>query len=448
MLKNKLVVFSLFCASIFASCTAVEKELGDSLIPEGDKMVFATTTFKDFDTYTTSVDSIPTSEWGYTLLGSLVTPWWGQTNYSYISTYLPYSGFNQDSIWGDLPTIDSAKFVITPYGYAGDSTLTQIVSVYKLNKVLPNFSDTSFYSNFPYEEYIDHNVFTTVKVKNEGNFRSKIPMDFANSLLDTTGGIFKNDSLFMSKFYGLMLKTPRAFSGGVCRDINLEKTGLEIYYHNKNKPIADTLVAFFAMTNTSATYNVGFTMIDHDYSIADPVVGLNKALINDTLQSQKITYILGQGGLTTRIGLKQEYFEKLKKDVNELGFKNIAVSNATLILPIQNPTPALLDTATLNLGAYINYNKLILASDYYQLLQSENQSSSGQAPPPFGGGLNRALGNYSMNITSHIQSLISGKEKNYSIEIDPAIRNTISGRGVTINSKDIKLEITYIMVNK
>lgn len=447
MLKNKLVVFSLFCASLLASCTAVEPQLGESLLPEDDKMVFATTTFKDFNTYTTSVDSIPTSDWGYTLLGSLVTPWWGQTNYSFISTYLPYSGFNQDSIWGDEPKIDSAKFVITPFGYAGDSTITQLVYVYKVNKVLPNFKDTSFYSNFPYNDFIDHNLFTSIKVKNRGTFRSNIPMDFANGMLDTTGGIFKNDSLFISKYYGLMLKTDKSFSGGVYRDINLEKTGIEIYYHNKNKPKADTTVAFFAMTNTSATYNVGFTMINHDYNLADPVVGVKKELINDTLTSQSLTYVLGQSGLTTRIGLNQEYFEKLKKDVKDLGFSNIAVSNATLIMPVQNPTPALLDTAVSSFGAYINYNKMMLISDYYQLVQAENANTSDQVPP-FGGTLNRALGNYSMNITSHIQSLLSGKQKNYSIEIDPAIRSTISGKGVAINGKDIKLEITYVMLNK
>ncbi|MEG1649709.1 MAG: DUF4270 family protein [Rikenellaceae bacterium] len=448
MLRKKLIVISLFCASIIASCTTVDNELGNELIPESDKMVFSTTTFENFNTYTTSVDSVTSSNWGYTILGSIVTPWWGQTNYSCISTYLPYSGFNKDSIWGDEPTIDSARFVITPYGYSGDSTLTQTITVYKLNKMLPNFRDTSFYSNFPYKEFTDPTPFTTLHIRNTKSFKSDIPMEFAKSLLDTTGGIFKNDSLFIGKYFGFMMKSNSYFSGGVTRDINLEKTGIEIYYHNKNKPIADTTVAFFAMTNSSATYNVGFTMIDHDYNLADPVIGLNKALINDTLKSQDITYILSQGGLTTRIGLKKEYFDDLKKKAKDLGFENIAISNATLILPLQNTTPVLMDTSIISLGAYINYQKTMLTSDYFALVQSQNNQQQGQTPPPFGGQLNRALQQYSMNITSHVQSILSGKQENYNIEIAPAIKSVVSNRGVTINSKGIKLELSYVMVHK
>ena len=65
----------------------------------------------------------------------------------------------------------------------------------------------------------------------------------------------------------------------------------------------------------------------------------------------------------------------------------------------------------------------------------------------FGGNLNRAKYNYSMNITSYIQDLIGGKSDKYTVQLAPAkgMSYTTDMTEVVNTPEDpIKLVITYL----
>ena len=75
------------------SCTKVEDELGTDFIPVQDMMKLRMDTMKKVYSYTRSVDSIVTDEWGYTYMGSMVQSMFGQTNCDFIGQVVFAGGF-------------------------------------------------------------------------------------------------------------------------------------------------------------------------------------------------------------------------------------------------------------------------------------------------------------------------------------------------------------------
>ena len=448
MLKKGLVASALCVAVSMVSCEQVDYNVGGDLVPDNSKMTFVADTLENFNAYTRTVDSVATSMLGYTMLGNTTTPYVGSTDFSFISTYLP----NTDSLWGTNPTIDSVKFVLRTSPAGGDSLLPQVVYINKVNKYLESFMDTTYYSNFNFADYVDPNPIAVMTTIDSSVNKVNLPISFAKPLLDTTGQIYQFDTLFLKKHFGLMLSTAKHHTEGVYSNVILASSGIEVYYRNQNVPTPDTLMAFFTMENNQR-YNTSFTMIKRDFTTADPVIGVNDAIIN-TEEAQSTVYVQGQAGLLTKLDLKKEYFDAIKESAKLKGFSTIVISNATLTLPVVDPTPASMTRSVPRLGAYYDY------AAYGYLSDEENDSSTS-----YDGTLNRAKNRYTMDITEHIQSIfmnessstsddevVNDKKDNlYVIELANAVG--INGIKIeflpnlsTLDATKIELNLKYVML--
>ncbi len=457
MLKKGLITLVICVTVLTVSCVKVDNNLGGNLVPDNDKMTFTSKMLTGFDTYTNTIDSVITSNWGETLLGNTSSPYWGKSDFSFVSTYLPYGGLNSDSLWGDNPTIDSVRFVLTSASTNGEDGSTRTIIINKLTKSLPYFRDSVYYSNFDLTDYIDNTPLAIMKLGDSTVNRFTLPISFATPLLDTMGGIFKNDTLFMQKHFGLMLKSEKTHTMGVYDRIDMSGTGVEVYYHNKNKPTADTLMALFSMSNVDSQ-NTSFTLIERDLSSADPVIGVDVNKLN-TETSQDITYVQGQAGMLTKINLNKGYFDEIKADAKSKGFSTIVISNATLMTPMYNPTPDLMTKAVQRLGTYSDFVKSSLVADYYNTYMSETQTEEG-TELTYNGRLNRAKKQYEMDITAHIQTIFikeiededtSDEEDEdeinpYIIELANEIGMEYLPNGTTLNTKEMQLQLKYIML--
>ena len=438
----------LFFAGVFFSmfsCTKVEDELGTDFIPVQDMMKLRMDTMKKVYSYTRSVDSIVTDEWGYTYMGSMVQSMFGQTNCDFIGQVVFAGGFSSsDSLWGDQPAIDSAFISLAISGYWGDTLENVVVDVYRMNKPLPYLKDSSYYSNFDAEPYIDPTPIATMNVT--GNTESayvKIPNEVAERYLDTTDMIYVYDTLFHKRHPGYFFKARKTMQGGNIYSVDLTNSNIFVYYHNKNVPVADTSYVMFAFDNGDESYNEAFTMISHDFTYASALNGVNPKEIDNTSEPQKLTYIQSLGGLMTEVEVLQEEIDRIKKQAEAEGYSRVSINNATLIATIDNPIPERLDWSPSRLGIFYNYNDFTLIPDYYPYDVDDTT-------PMFGGYINRAKMCYSMNITTWIQQLFTGatEEKKVDLTVGYGFESIMAGvalEGVG-SETPLQIAITYTMV--
>ena len=444
--KNKVLSFSYFAVFIAAvfltSCATVDQELGIGQIPDKLRMKIQIDTLTEINAYTCSVDSLITSRWEEQYLGSMISPEFGRTQCGLVGEYL-FNGFRSDSLWGDEPTIDSVVLAMTVNSSIGDTNYVHTISMYDLKQSLP---DTDvFAANFDISAYIDSEPVVTFTGKsNQQYIRAHLPKSYGERYLDTTGRIYIDDELFYDKFPGSYFEVVRNTNEGSILGLDMTNTQVAIYYHNKNKPTPDTSMLLLSYTN-DVLYapSVSFTTISHDYSLADPIKGVDASTINDTIHSQKKTYVQGMGGLMTRIEIPQEQIDKIKNKVKALGYSNIVVNNAVLLVSLVDPSVSSMNQSLPRLGMYYNYPMQKLIPDYNPYVEDDTYEL------PYGGYLNRAFKGYKMDITTYVQYLFAGKTEQNKTEIASSVGFEEYPTGAFLDnglSEPIKLSITYTMI--
>lgn len=469
------VVLSL---SMFYSCTTVEHDFGIDLIPDKDLIEIASKVLKNVKTYTIETDSIPTDKWGFTYLGSTVMSEFGAVDASFATTYLVKGFKSIDSLWGDEPKIDSVVLIYSSSYEYGDTLNSEptIITVRELDKKYfdKKMIDSSVYfSNFKMKPLLSEDVLTSFKLeRNEFVKRTHLPIKFAEQFLDTTGGIYSGaDSLFVQKFHGLHFESTLSSSRGVMRRTSLSNTQVAIYYHNKNKPEADTTSVGVFLNNKNAdgqeTFNQYVTMIDNRYELADPIVGVKISDIGDVLNTQKKVYIGGVSGVLGLLEFPKDEILELKAEAKERGFSLVAINNASIKFNVNNPSAVNLDKA---------FSHLVLMDDIHKQFKNYNSQRyfthiSGTPiidnnpfmnNTTFGGNMNRSTNSYTMNITRYIQNILSYDENdtenseddkpNYKIQLLPkseleltqAFKSLVLDGGGVNGSAEIELTYTFL----
>lgn len=435
-------------ATVPFSCTTVELDFGSGLIPDSEKMQVAVDVIDGTKMYNIQCDSIPTNGFKYPYIGSVVDPLFGGTDFSFVTTYIP-GYFKNDSIWGDEPKIDSVFLEFIADNRFGDSLQTLNISVKELINPLPypKQADSVYYSNFDIKPYLSDRELISFTMPGP-SYRKRVRVDnsFAERFLDTTGQIFVFDSLFIKKYPGLYFESETFNTTGIVYTMETITSTIRIYYHNKNKPKADTTSVDFLLQNTSNNLNEQFTLIKHNYNLADPIVGINPASINKD-EAQKKIYIQAFSGVMGRIEFPKERIDAIINDAKEKGFSTIAVNNARVKFNVNVPSVVNLDTALTRLGIMVDYETKKLIKDYYPYDEKENNPSA----PDFDGYLNRALNCYTMDITGYVQSLFNGnKDPKYSLELSTAFGFDETFKGVVLDGGGVgtsgQVEITYTML--
>ena len=441
ILRRGITAVTAIAALMFstASCTKVDNELGDGMIPDDARMLLVSETITDLACYQGAADSVITDSWTYPLLGSMVSQMDGLTECSVVAQYSPGFISSTDSIWGDNPVIDSVKLEIDVATVYGDSTSTVTVSIYDMIENLPYTSDSVRLSSYPALQKVGSLIHSFDLTPSSQSITTYLPVDYAKRFLDTTGSVYNNDTLFHKKFKPLYFTTDPVTSKGSLIAMSPINSYMYIYYHNQNKPNPDTTYIAFTFRNSSDWYNDVFTVIRHNYDYADPLTGVNPAVI-DSDQVQTSFFVTSLGGLTGKVVIDKAAIDRIKEKAKAMGYSSISVNNAYLTFPVARHNTPSFDYACSELGLYFDYNKAIPTDDYdLKLLGSSS----------FDGSLNRALEQYRMDVSSHIQALISGKSDKYTIEVTPTNSVDASPSGVQLagtTTNGVKLSIAYTMI--
>lgn len=435
------------------SCTNQDKYFGDDLIPPGEQMGTAIDSSIQVQTYIFAKDSMQTNGLGYqSMIGTLIDPLVGRTHINMFSNFAPI-GFIGDKYFGVDPVIDSMNIAFTFSSQYGDTTQKISIEVYEV--VSHNFYvDSVYYSNFDMTPYINPVPLLTFEAYRSDLIVKKLPIEYARKFLDNTPGEsnpYFSDTAFHRRWNGLYLKAKPLTSGrGNTLTIDLSQSVLNLFYHNNNPEKKDTTSQRMLFNSDYTFYNTNFVMVDHDYSYADPAKGgVRKEEIGDTINPSKWGYIQGFAGLGTTVKIPKAQIDALKAKIQrpeEGGYSTIALHKAELIFESNHKSWENYDSSFNALGLYYDMLNRRFIPDYNPIL---DQLQTGYKST-LGGGLNRSIGKYKMDITSYMQRLIRGASTDTTLQIYPPydFKATIGRAGVygSASENPPKLVLIYTML--
>lgn len=447
------------------ACVDADSQFGNSMTPPQWDMNTKLDSSIIPTTYIYSLDSVPSSllttedkdmvnAFNLKSVGSHVDPYTGLTSTQMFSNYspmwtLPATGDDETKhrkgagYFGKDPVVDSMSIKLAYSSYVGDTIVGLDIDVYEVVK--GNFPMTKlYYSNYNMEDQISEKPILSYRQTGSTSHKAMLPLEFAKKFLrneDVPTNPYKHDTLFHKEFKGLYIKARATTGQGCVYSLNMGATNMTLYYHNADK---DTTTVFYTLYDPSysAPYNVNFQMAQHDYSRSDiSKGGVRAEQVGDSTISTEMGYVQGLAGLGTAVKFSKEQIDEFKAKVKAQGFNNIAINAAELVFRVDNPTADNFDKMFSQLAPYYSLSLLKFAPDYKPFTQLAATS---------GGVLNRSLGTYTINITSYMQGLMTGRNNKYTFQIDPTIlaylaslRSVVKG---SASDTPPQLILTYTML--
>lgn len=460
-LKNKHLfsvagglLFCLAASLLTVACTSRDEAFGNGMIPPSQQMGSAIDSTVSVFSYVVTCDSLDTNiaDFYQPFMGSYIDPIVGRTDVAVFTNFSP-NGFEHSHYFGENPVIDSMRYAIAFSAALGDTTQTVTVDVYEVKEGIQFYQDSAYFSNFDMTPHIGTEPLFSFEHKGVGTAYGKLPQEFAERMLDNTQSqenIYYADTAFHRKFPGLYfkLRQPATSGEGQMLQFDLSQSAMFLFYHNTGPDGLDTLqqrMWFFG----DLTYDyVSFSTVQHDYSFADPARGgVTTAEIGDTVNASKYIYVQGLAGLMGALKVDETALEGLKQKAVDLGYSHIALHRAELQVTMVDSGAEQYDLSFPTLGIYYDMLKYQFLSEYNPILESI--TSSGYSST-LGGALNRSKGVYTFNLTSYMQSLLTGKEKRFTTQLLPAygFRNNFARCWIygTDSPYPPQLVLTYTMI--
>lgn len=460
-LKNKHLIsvaggllFCLAASLLTVACTSRDEAFGNGMIPPSQQMGSAIDSTVSVFSYVVTCDSLDTNiaDFYQPFMGSYIDPIVGRTDVAVFTNFSP-NGFEHSHYFGENPVIDSMRYAIAFSAALGDTTQTVTVDVYEVKEGIQFYQDSAYFSNFDMTPYIGTEPLFSFEHKGIGTAYGKLPQEFAERMLDNTQSqenIYYADTAFHRKFPGLYFKfrQPATSGEGQMLQFDLSQSAMFLFYHNTGPDGLDTLqqrMWFFG----DLTYDyVSFSTVQHDYSFADPARGgVTTAEIGDTVNASKYIYVQGLAGLMGALKVDETALDALKQKAVDLGYSHIALHRAELQVTMVDSGAEQYDLSFPSLGIYYNMLKYQFLSEYNPILESI--TSSGYSST-LGGALNRSKGVYTFNLTSYMQSLLTGKEKRFTTQLLPSFgyRNFLPRSWIygTDSPYPPQLVLTYTMI--
>ncbi|MGB4774100.1 MAG: DUF4270 domain-containing protein [Daejeonella sp.] len=321
--------------------------------------------------------------------------------------------------FGTAPVLDSAVLVLkyATDGYYGDASANLKFDVYQLAEKLK--SNTVFYNteertfNAPVlgtrtlKVNTKDSILITEIVKGKPDINKnqppqiRIPINAAfinNNFLNAGSDKFKTNTAFNDFIKGLFITVNDVTGAGGIAFLDLATSGgskLELYYKNTNDTVIDTVLTSFAITSSSPVA----AEIKHDYTGTSVQTQLsNPNTVFD------FNYIQPMAGVRTRINFP--FIEKLKS----LG-TNVSINKAELIVLVEGGTDTFKPAPRLFL-----YQTDIAGQR--QFIPDANENNPGNlSSASLGGFYDPSQKRYKFALTSYIQNLVNGKEKQYNTYI-------------------------------
>jgi len=365
----------------------------------------------------------------------------------------PVFGETEASIYGQVrlvsvPDYDDVTFdsIVLSLAYSnpglyGDSTEQVSLDVYRILEDIDG--ETDYYSDAEFDteitplgtfEYfprpndsVDINLYTTDSVRLTTvapHIRTKLDPAFGQEVINFDSTTYSTNANFLEALKGLYLKPEGSTEGISAFDLRSNFSRLSIYYTTDEGTPLEYSYFFTDLSAKIVNYK-------HDYSnsIVEPF------LIN-SVNNEDLIFIQGMSGVNTKITID---------DIDDLG--DVIINKAELELYVA-------EIPTDNAELYAPISQIIVAEkdedDSFIFIDDVNNAIIRADIGAFGGALEEDTDNnvmkYTVNITTHLQDIISGVSNNeIFIRSFPKASNLSRSvlYGVTDSTYPIKLKVTY-----
>jgi hypothetical protein len=440
-IKNSILIVCIAVMAMLQACKKDTNKLSVDFISPDSTF---STTFKTFPlkAYTAKMDSLPTFDLSLYVLGAINDPILGVSRANIITTYsIPNNAASFS--FGTNALIDSVVLQLrigTDSTFVGDISSVHNIKVYELSKRLTG--DSVYYSNRPYAasttvigEYNDrfrpsdsiYKSYVNSSVVVPPSLRIKLSNDFRTKLQNA--GTLSSGS-FYDVFAGFAIVDESNFNPnqGSFAYINLNSiyTNMVVYYKNDTT----NLRAEFPIYSTSPKYNHYITNSS----------GFNQPLFNGA--ARDTGYAQALGGTKVRVFIPQNVIDSLALQISP----QLAIQKAELVI-----------------DAYSGFD-----NDYFRLptalvlLGSDSlgrhsfiKDAFSEGSTYIGGGLNADRKQYRFNLARELNYIIKERKQgiNSHFGFNIIVPNSSSGsvfptsaRRAVLNTKNLKLNITYTVV--
>lgn len=492
---------SIIAIVLCTGCSAdVDGNLGYNMVPEDQKMVMRHLTFKggqaiEYDEenstdthsvyikkpgqfFTTSLyrtDSLRSVNISYGYLGVERNDTFGMRRASFASTITFMNTLPDDDGFGYKPIFDTMKLFLTVDSHGVDTLTPVTYNVYEIKKPLLGSvikaADTTAYINCDFLSSGAYDpskkLFTfkfpdpDKKVGPSSNAVVLTPVDMSptgatwdfirrlmlipdnyqspdwNGYARDTAGLYKDESLWVKNFYGVLIEPETASSPenarGSLYSLELDASGLYMIGRRRNPDdptiVKDTVGMYYYFKDLTTEDNMSVNRIQHNYNVSltdsqpsllasvkmEGIDASGNAIPRSERTPVDIGVVEGAGGPATEIYFTDDFINVIKDIAEEVDYnwRTIGVnfcgirfyvpggkydwtenqSNLEAILPYLN-------SSITRLGIYQNMNNLVNIIDYLYSYESSNNTID------YGGYLNRARCCYEMDISGYMQQLI------------------------------------------
>lgn len=444
----------------WTSCTDVDNSLGSGFIPQNQIMKVYIDTLSGIDAFQTQYDSFPTNNLEFGYFGSRQSDEFGILKAGFISEFVWVQWSDPDVKFGIAPVPDSITLLLGLNDFDGDSSAVRTYNIYRTNYRFDKTKD--YYADFDVEPIIDRsNVLFSFEYQGADNISIRMTGEnvekFMKELIDADGSLYEdgNDSLFINKFKGIYIEQAGGPDRSAIMRIKPANSGFELHYRTHTdetaQTVKDTLSVGYTFYNAETTPITTVNTFKHDYT------GTNIKAINDTLLTSTpldVVYVQGLAGVTAMLRFTPEFIQSLRGKIVS-PYTKMAINKAELIIPLADPTPENLDMAPLRLGMYSNFRHFVGIVDYTYIWESDYGMTL-----PFGGNLNRSRGDYRMNISSHMHTILNAPEntpqEDFKVIVGPSVSSNDlfgftqvilkTGTDPVTGKVPLRLALTYTLI--
>lgn len=445
---NWLAIKWLGIISLFLSSCDAPKEIGADLFSVEVGLNYTDTlTIKSA---TVLMDSIQTGGNSTFLLGSYYHPELG-----YVSSNVYTQIANADTLNSkENSIVDSLQMHLIYKNTQGDLSQPQTIELYRLSDSLSR--STTYLTNSSVSikpELIKRYTFVPKPIKKESangdsiqfdTLKFQMPLTLAKDLISkyTDKNIAGGGSAFRDYFRGLFIKSEAGKKAALLA-FSPTYSRMTLHWHNPGDTTKYYLNYYFSLSNAYITeINARFNQISAQR------VGPLAALVKpgdkvSSLKTNNLTYVQSGTGVVTKVELP--YLLNLK------GNRNIAVNKAELVFSGKDNLDFNQTIGQLSLIESDGSNKPLRNS--YGLKYIYSEGGAGVATATY----DIATNSYTFNVTTLMQSMLSGKKANLGYLLTPAISADAagnakilneSGRYIALNSLKAKLKIYYSYIAK
>jgi hypothetical protein len=463
-------------AQALVGCTTeVDYTLGSEFVPTDQKMEMHRRVYEGGKVYIDNLeeelkmsttrlyhtDSIKSSNLDYVYFGREHDDIYGTRRAGFMSQVLFGSKLDDEYGWGYRPIFDSMQMALYVNDFHGDTITKQRFNIYEIvsNDYIDGHKDSIFYINFDPTKYISKEPIFTFDFPDQergvyvGDMENPTAQyvtlqhteatnEYISRLMFTTqedlnkndnygkdiDKIYKqgNEEEFVRRIKGIYVEPAEGGTGdGAMFATDVENSALVLYARSRYKEdptiIKDTTIMsynFFINPNTYTVKagNVSLSTVEHELTDA----------MKESIESGRditIGYVDGMGGVVTELRFTDEFIQSLADIALSKPNAVVSVNQARMSIYLEGSTydyndidplkmADVMNNAMPRLGLYTRYggidakgNNIIAISDYAF-------SKEGSLALDYDGNINRSLGCYTMDISTHIQSLMMAAADN------------------------------------